>query len=205
MSLESYNKVLDKTLRDIQKRKIDIVVIGASLGGTIAIENLIKAISTKINVPIIIVQHMCKDMTIKFANRLDSINELNIVEVSDNERLVKGKVYIAKADYHLVISKKGIASLNSEVVVNGVRPAVDNLFTSVAKTYKEKVLAIVLTGMGRDGAKGIIDINKAGGYCVTQAEESCFIYGMPKACVETGVVNAILPLEYIASIINLLV
>ena len=197
----NYNSVLKKIEKESKKRNIKMIVIGASIGGPKALEKVLSEIPSNINMPILIVQHMFKEMTGKFAERLDSLVKVKVKEAEDGEDIKAGVVYIAKGDFHMLLNFSGKITLEHGETINGVRPAVDELFVSAAKIYKEKLLSVVLTGMGKDGAIGTVEVKKQGGYCISEAEETCFIYGMPKACKETGVIDAVLPIDLVSKAI----
>jgi len=182
-------------------REFDAVVIAASTGGPKALVYLISQLPKDIQVPIFIVQHMPKGFTTSFAHRLDSESQVRVVEAEEGMEIEAGNVYLAPGDYHMVIDKNQI-SLNQLEKLHGVRPAADYLFESASKIYKDRLLGIILTGMGRDGSQGMATIKKNGGYNIVQSERSCVVYGMPGSAVELGVVDAILDLEDISLSLN---
>lgn len=180
-----------------ESRNLNIIAIGASTGGPHAIYNVVGEIEPLENTVILITQHMPANFTKRLADRLNERCKFNVVEASDGELLKSGYVYVAKGGYHMEISKGRIV-LNEDPPMHGVRPAVDKLFLSVAKESKNKVLALILTGMGKDGAEGIKKIKENGGITMAQDKETSVIYGMPKAAVETGAVDYVLPLGKIS-------
>lgn len=182
-------------------KEIGAIAIGASTGGPRALNYLISSLPETINIPIFIVQHMPKGFTTSFAERLDREAKIKVVEAKDNMIIERNTVYLAPGDYHMLIEENRI-SLNSKEKIYGVRPAVDYLFESAARKYKERLLGIILTGMGRDGAKGMKAIKEFGGCNIAQSEESCVVYGMPRHAVESGVVDAVLGLEEISNSLN---
>lgn len=198
-----YNMRVDMKTDNIDK-KVDVVLIGASTGGPKALVTLIGNLPRKINVPILIVQHMPKGFTTSFAQRLNKESPVEVLEAENNMLIQRGKVYLAPGDYHMVIEGNKI-KLNTEEKIHGVRPAVDYLFKSGSKEYKDKVLSIILTGMGKDGAKGVEDIKEYGGYNIVQDEESCVVYGMPGSAVATGKVDEVLSLTDISNKLNKLI
>jgi two-component system chemotaxis response regulator CheB len=135
-----------------------------------------------------------------FAERLDRNSNLKVVEATEGEIIRENVVYIAPGGFHMEVNGNRI-SLNKEDPIWGVRPAVDKLFFSVAKVYKDKLLSIVLTGMGRDGAEGTVEVKKNGGITISEDEATCTIYGMPKATFETGKVDIVLPIQEISDAI----
>lgn len=180
----------------------EVIVIGASTGGPKAIENLLKRLPQNLGVAVLIVQHMPKGFTKSFAERLNKCCNIEVLEASDGMKIEKNKVYVAAGGYHMEVLKGRKISLNEEPTIWGVRPAVDKLFISTSKVFKEKVISIILTGMGRDGAAGVIAIKDAGGTTIAQDEKSSTIYGMPKVAYETGLVDYIVPLDEIYFKIN---
>lgn len=204
---QSKKKIIRKRIIDepnyfkedtIISKKIDAVVIGASTGGPKALQKVLGDIKDKIGVPIFIVQHMPKGFTKVFAERLDKICCLKVIEAEDGMNIENDTVYIAKGGHHMIIDKNKI-KLSDEAPIWGVRPAVDKLFESAIKKYKGNLLSIILTGMGRDGAIGTEVIKKAGGVTIAQNEETSTIYGMPRMAFETGKVDMVLPLKDIGS------
>jgi len=183
------------------KNSINIVCIGSSTGGTVALSKIIPNIYKNIGVPIVIVQHMPKLYTNSFAKRLDAQSDLKVVEAQGNETLEPNTVYIAQGGLQMLVKNRRI-SLEDSQPVNSHKPSVDPLFYSIAIEYKDHSLAIILTGMGHDGSKGIEAISDAGGFTVAQDEESSVIFGMPGSAIKTGKVNRIIPLDKIATFIN---
>lgn len=181
--------------RSINK-EIGAVVIGASTGGPKALTEVLKKIPGNIGVPIFIVQHMPKGFTTSFAQRLDKESELKVVEAENNMAIERGVVYLAPGDYHMEVDGSRI-KLNSNDKIYGVRPAVDYLFDSAARTYKSNLLGVIMTGMGRDGAEGMQSIKDMGGCNIAQNEETSVVYGMPGNAVAKGVIDCILSLDEI--------
>lgn len=181
----------------INNKKIDAVAIGASTGGPRALYEVITKLPNDLGVPVFVVQHMPATFTKAFADRLNKNSNLKVVEATDGQIIEKDVVYVAQGGYHMEVRGVRI-SLNKEEPLWGVRPSVDKLFFSAAKTYKEKLLSIVLTGMGRDGAEGTVDVKKNGGITISEDQATCTIYGMPKATFETGKVDMVLPIHEIA-------
>lgn len=174
-----------------------IIAIGASTGGTLAIEYIFKNLPNNLP-PIVVVQHMPQNYTRQFAERLNELSEIKIKEAEDNEILENGAAYIAKGDYHLTLERRG-ASFYTKLVksdkVQFQRPSVDVMFNSVANSAGKNALAILLTGMGRDGADGLLNIKNSGGLAVIQDEESCIVWGMPKAAYDMNAYDRIIPLS----------
>ncbi len=174
-----------------------VVGIGASTGGTEAIRLILQQLPS--NFPaIIITQHMPPNFTHSFAQRLNATCKINVHEACDGERILPGTAYIAPGDKHLEIVKKGViylVQLNDGPIVSGHKPAVDVMFESLAKAVGINAVAAVLTGMGKDGANGLLSLFQLGAITIAQDEESSIVYGMPRAAVEIGATKQIIPLE----------
>lgn len=181
------------------KKSQPILLIGASTGGPNAIETILKELTSDLNLIVLIVQHMPKGFTKTFAERLNKVCDLNVSEATDGIKISKNNVYIAPGGFHMVLNRGGIINLNTDSLVWGVRPAVDNLFISAASIYKENIISVILTGMGKDGAKGSIKVKENNGITISQDEKTSVIYGMPKAAFETGCIDYVLPLSEIAN------
>lgn len=178
--------------------KIECVVIGASTGGPKALYTVITALPANLGVPVFVVQHMPVGFTKAFADRLNANSDIRVVEASDSMPVERNVVYIAPGGYHMEVGLDKKIHLNLEPAIWGVRPAVDKLFISASKVYGSRIVSAVLTGMGKDGAQGTVEIKKQGGITLSEDKSTCTIYGMPKAAFETGMVDAVLPLEEIA-------
>ncbi|MDW8799715.1 chemotaxis response regulator protein-glutamate methylesterase [Clostridium sp. A1-XYC3] len=178
--------------------KIDAIVIGASTGGPKALYTVITSFPERLGVPVFVVQHMPVGFTKAFAERLNLNSKLKVVEASDGMSIEKDTVYIAPGGFHMEVGCDQKIHLNTEPTLWGVRPAVDKLFISAAKTYGAHIISAVLTGMGKDGAQGTMEIKKCGGTTISEDKSTCTIYGMPKAAFETGMVDMVLPIDSIA-------
>jgi two-component system, chemotaxis family, protein-glutamate methylesterase/glutaminase len=182
---------------------IELVCIGASTGGPQAIQTILTALPQNFPVPIVVVQHMPVGFTRLFAERLDSLKHLRVKEIEHADRLLPGNVYIAKAGYHLTICKDATspyADLNAPRIGQHI-PSVDVLFESAAKACGKRVVSITLTGMGQDGAHGAFALRHGGAYTIAEAEESCVVFGMPKAAIDTGAIEVVAPLHKIAGVL----
>lgn len=184
--------------KDDLKVNHDIILIGASTGGPKAVEMVIKDLSNDLNVAVLIVQHMPSGFTKTFAERLNRKCELNVIEATDGIKVEKNNIYIAPGGYHMILNKKGIIKLTTEEAIWGVRPAVDKLFISASEVYKDRIISVVLTGMGKDGAEGTKAVKSSNGITIAQDKESSVIYGMPKIAYETGCVDYVIPLKDIS-------
>lgn len=179
----------------------ELLVIGSSTGGPKALQDILPALPADLPVPCLIVQHMPSTFTRPFADRLDGLCQVHVKEAEQGEPLKAGTVYIAPGGIHMLYGArgpKGCVELSPEPVSSLHRPSVDVLFQSVADQYRGPVLAAILTGMGADGAKGMEQLKRKGAYTLAESEESCVVYGMPRAAVERGCVDVIAPLPDIA-------
>lgn len=179
----------------------DLLVIGSSTGGPKALQDILPAIPANLPVPCLIVQHMPSTFTRPFADRLDGLCQVHVKEAEQGEPLKAGTVYIAPGGIHMLYGSrgpKGCVELSPEPVSSLHRPSVDVMFQSVAEQYRGQVLAAILTGMGADGAKGMEQLKRKGAHTLAESEESCVVYGMPRAAVERGCVDLVAPLSDIA-------
>ncbi|MFP4347778.1 MAG: chemotaxis-specific protein-glutamate methyltransferase CheB [Desulfococcaceae bacterium] len=183
--------------------RIDVVAIGVSTGGPNALQEIIPLLSEDFPVPILTVQHMPPMFTASLAARLDQVSRIQVVEARDGEWVRPGIMYIAPGGRHMTVRRESAVraaiGLNNDPPVNSCRPAVDNLFLSVAEVYGGNVLAVILTGMGNDGLAGVTAIFGKGGYAYVQDRESSVVWGMPGAVVEANQADAIVPLDQIAA------
>ncbi len=181
------------------KKDINAVVIGASTGGPKALYSVITQFPQNMGVPVFVVQHMPAGFTKAFADRLDSNSKIKVLEAEDGMNVEKDTVYVAPGGFHMEVWRDKRIHLNKEPAIWGVRPAVDKLFISASKVYGENIISVILTGMGRDGAQGTVEIKENGGITLSEDESTCTIYGMPKAAYATGKVDLVLPIDKIAN------
>lgn len=177
-----------------------VIAIGASTGGTEAIREVLVRLPAEIP-PIVMVQHMPESFTPSFARRLDGLAALQVVEAQGGERLRPGTAYLAPGHSHLLIKREGggySSQLSASEPVNRHRPAVDVLFRSVAEVAGPDATAIILTGMGKDGALGMLAMRQAGAWTIGQDEASCVVYGMPREAAAVGAVAEVAALDDIA-------
>ncbi len=181
------------------KTKHKIVAIGASTGGPPALQHVLTRLPKDFPIPVIIAQHMPKLFTQSFAQRLNSLSQVAVKEAENGETLKPGTALVAPGDTHVGIKRRG-----NDVIVEFAnrtdyiyRPSVDHLMGSVAATYGAQSLGIILTGMGADGLAGIKEMKAKSGYVIAQDEETCVVYGMPKAVVNAQMADAVLPIERI--------
>ncbi|MCX6131010.1 MAG: chemotaxis response regulator protein-glutamate methylesterase [Proteobacteria bacterium] len=184
--------------------KQHIVAIAASTGGTEALKVLLSQLPAEIP-PTLIVQHMPPGFTLSFAKQLNKLCPFEVKEAKDGDRLSPGLALLAPGNFHMEISKSGSISsirLHQEQLLHGVRPAADYLFQSVAKYFGKNALGIILTGMGHDGAEGLLAMHKAGAFTLAQDEASSVVFGMPKMAIEAGGIDRVLALDEIASFLK---
>ncbi|HKK90435.1 MAG TPA: chemotaxis response regulator protein-glutamate methylesterase [Desulfobacteraceae bacterium] len=177
-----------------------LIAMGASTGGTKALTEVLSRLPH--NSPgIVVVQHMPAQFTRSFAQRLDTLSSLRIKEAEDGDTVANGTVLIAPGNFHMLLKRSGaryFVQVKKGPMVHHQRPAVDVLFTSVARYAGTNALGIILTGMGSDGAAGLLAMKTAGAATIAQDEASCVVYGMPKAAVDMGAVDHVQSLETIA-------
>lgn len=177
-----------------------IIAIGASTGGTEAIKAVLSKMPND-SPGIVVVQHMPPGFTAQFSMRLDSICSIHVKEARDGDSVVRGKALIAPGNFHMVLEKSGAryhVRLKKGPMINHQRPAVDVLFSSVAANAGANSVGVVLTGMGADGAAGLLEMKNAGARTIAQDEASCVVFGMPKEAIKLGGVDRILSLDKIA-------
>lgn len=185
-----------------RRGRIAAVVIGTSTGGPVALREVLPKLPTTLKVPIFVVQHMPARYTKSLANRLNESSLLPVQEALDGMKIEPNMVYIAPGGLQMCISKspKGtVIKTVDDPPENNCKPAVDYLFRSAAEVYGGNLLAVILTGMGRDGTEGCRIIKQLGGSVIAQHPEGCVVYGMPKAVVEEQLADRVIPLEKIAS------
>jgi len=177
-----------------------VIAIGASTGGTEAIKEVLCALPGEMP-PIVMVQHMPDTFTPSFARRLDSLSRLTVIEAQGGERLQPGTAYLAPGHSHMRVRKSGggfVLDLSQDEPVNRHRPAADVLFRSMAEQVGQNGLGVILTGMGKDGAQGLLAMRQAGAWNIGQDQASCVVYGMPREAAEIGALDEIASLGDIA-------
>ncbi len=179
-----------------------VLVIGASTGGPRALQTLVPALPAGLGVPVVIVQHMPTGFTASLARRLEQTSPFEVREAAEGDRLRPGLVLVAPGGRHLQFRAGGVAHLTDDPPVHGVRPSVDVTLASLAPLYGPRLLAVLLTGMGRDGARGLRMVSDRGGQTLAEDETTCVVYGMPKAAAEIGAVGGLLPLPALAPAIT---
>ncbi len=174
-----------------------LIAVGASTGGTIALEEIFKNWYQDFP-PTLVVIHMPERFTATFASRLNDICQVMVKEAENGERLLSGTIYIAPGNYHMLLRTQGTERtlrIVSGPKVCNQRPAVDTMFESVAIQAGRNCIGILLTGMGKDGAQGLLKIKNAGGYTIAQDEASSIVWGMPKEAINLGASDCVLPLK----------
>jgi two-component system chemotaxis response regulator CheB len=193
---------VEKISPDSRKQATRIVAIGVSTGGPQALQYLLPQLPGDFPGSIVVVQHMPEGFTEMFARRLDEICALKIKEAQSGDLLLAGRVLICPGSRHLKVKRLplgDVAILSDDPRVNGHRPSADVLFRSVAEEFGAKGIAVLMTGMGDDGAQGLGVVKAAGGMTIAQSEESCVVYGMPKAAVERGFAVRVVGLDALAN------
>jgi len=187
------------------RQEAAVLVIGSSTGGPEALAKVLPALPAALPVPVLLVQHMPPVFTRQFAQRLDRLCALTVVEAVDGTPLAPGTVHMAPGDHHLTIRRTGrglLTALDQAPPENFCRPAVDPLFRSAVEAYDGAVLGVVLTGMGSDGRVGAGRIREAGGEVVVQDQATSIVWGMPGAVATAGFADEVLPLDRVADAIG---
>ena len=194
-------QLLARSIKAHSKNDQQLIFIGASTGGIDAVKQILVQMPAE-SPPIVIVQHLPEVFTAAFAKRMDNLCEISVKEAEHNDRLMPGCAYVAPGHSHLTLArgaKHFVLHLNQEPPMNRHRPSVDHLFLSVAKIAGRNTIGVLLTGMGRDGAEGLLAMRKAGAFTIAQDEESCVVFGMPRTAIEIGAVMKVAPLRNIAA------
>lgn len=189
-------RVLRRPLSTTEK----LVIVGASTGGTEAIRTLLQPLPPD-SPGILITQHMPAGFTRSFAQRLNQLCQVTVSEASHGDRVLPGHVYIAPGDMHMRLARSGanyVVELDEGPPVNRHRPSVDVLFNSAAQTAGKNAIGVILTGMGKDGAAGMLAMHEAGARTLAQDEASCIVFGMPREAIALGGVDEIVPLAHMS-------
>jgi len=182
-----------------------LVLIGCSTGGPGALHHIIPKLPADLPAAVLVVQHMPPGFTRSLAQRLDELSPIRVKEAEAGDRVQNGKVLLAPGGYHMLVDPDGRIRLNQDPPMHGVRPAVDKTFESVVPIWQERMVGVILTGMGYDGGKGMVSLKKAGGRTIAEDASTCVVYGMPKVAVELGAADQVLPVHDIADAIARLV
>ena len=194
--LKAISNDLSNVVTDVLTTTHKVLAIGASTGGTQAIETVLKGMP--VNIPgTVIVQHMPKFFTASFAERLNNVCTMEVREAKDGDYIVPGLVLIAPGGIHLLVLKSGakyFVRLKDGPAVHFQKPSVDVMFQSVAKNVSKNAVGVLLTGMGSDGAKGLLDMHNSNAYTIAQDEKTSVVYGMPKEAIKLNAADTIAPL-----------
>ncbi len=178
-----------------------VVVIGISTGGPQALQHVLSHLPGEFAGSIVVVQHMPENFTEMFSRRLDEVCAVRVKEAQSGDMLLAGRVLVCPGNRHIRVKRMPLGDvvvLSDEPRVNGHRPSVDVLFRSAATEFGQEALALIMTGMGDDGAEGMGAVRSAGGLTIAQSEDSCVVYGMPKTAIERGYAAQVVPLESLA-------
>jgi len=175
------------------------VVVGSSTGGPRALHAFLTELPAWFPVPMLIVQHMPPGFTRSLAARLNEACAINVKEAEPGDRLQPGLALLAPGNFHLLVKKNGVVDLDQGPTVHGVRPSVDVTLKSAVEAYGRQLVAVIMTGMGVDGSEGAAMLHRLGGAVIAEHESSCVVYGMPRAVVEAGNADRVVPLPQIAS------
>jgi two-component system chemotaxis response regulator CheB len=199
--LSGRNKPIKLRARAPGAPKPGILVVGSSTGGPQALFELFKGLKGAVDVPIVVTQHMPPTFTTILAEHINRSTGVRTTEAKEGDVLEPGHILLAPGDYHMNVIAKGVQKvirLTKDPPENFCRPAVDPMLRSVIKAYGNRVLVVMLTGMGYDGLKGAKSVTEAGGTVIAQDEDSSVVWGMPGAVAEAGICEAVLPLKEIA-------
>jgi len=200
----SADAIMPKTTNNAMLQTTEkVVVVGASTGGTEALKTFLEAFPP--DTPgIVIVQHMPENFTAAFAKRLDQSCKISVKEAVNGDTVIRGRALIAPGNHHLLLKRSGAryyVEVKDGPLVSRHRPSVDVLFRSAARYAGKNSIGVIMTGMGDDGAKGMLELKESGGYTIAQDEKTCVVYGMPHEAVKLGSVAKVLPLQNIAGAI----
>ena len=190
---------ISKTIEGLHVGK-KLIGIGTSTGGPSALASIFRCFPKDFPAPVLVVQHMPEGFTKAFAERLNSESGLNVKEAEENDKVLPGCGYIAPGHSHMrleVINGEKIIKLSKGDKVSGHMPSIDVLFDSIALHSAKESICVIMTGMGQDGAKGILKIREKGGYTLAQDEETSVVYGMNRVAVQMGAIDRIVPLHEI--------
>jgi len=197
----------DTELADLSaksRKKIEIVIIGSSTGGPAALQYVIPTLPASFSVGIVIVQHIPKGFSESLAEHLNRKSKLEVIHGKDGDEILPGRVIVAPAGCELHFTKRGskayiqTARCEEPIPPAGFRPSVDQVVNAAVKVYQGSILGVLLTGMGKDGAKGLLKIRKLGGFTIAEDESTCVVFGMPAAAINMGAAVKVLPRDKIA-------
>ncbi|HBA55511.1 protein-glutamate methylesterase/protein-glutamine glutaminase [Syntrophorhabdus aromaticivorans] len=197
----SADAVIEKTTgRSMVQTTEKVIVVGASTGGTEALRLFLESMPADAN-GIVVVQHMPEHFTASFAKRLNDLCRIGVKEAEDNDTVIRGRALIAPGNRHMLLKRSGaryFVEVKDGPLVNRHRPSVDVLFRSAARYAGKNAVGVIMTGMGDDGAKGLLEMKQEGAYTIAQDEASCVVFGMPKEAIKLGAVDSVLPLDKIS-------
>lgn len=204
--VKAKNTVEMRSVSDAIRNDYKILLIGASTGGPTAVQRVLKDLGPNFKIPILITQHIDRTFDVNFANWLTETTCHTVELAKEGTEPLPGHTYLAPATKHLELIPFGNGSckmhLSNSAPVHFLRPAVDPMFNSAASIYGRYALAILLTGMGNDGAEGCVNIKNNGGYTIAEAASTCVVFGMPKAAIMEGGASAVLPLHQIGTFVK---
>jgi two-component system chemotaxis response regulator CheB len=190
-----------KTPTAMLKTTETVIAVGASTGGTDALQTFLQ--DMPLDCPgIVIVQHMPEFFTRSFANRLNEICKITVKEAENNDSVIRGRALIAPGNHHMLLKRSGAryyVEVKEGPLVNRHRPSVDVLFRSTARYAGKNAIGVIMTGMGDDGARGLLEMKEAEAYTIAQDEKTCVVFGMPNEAIKLGAADKIMPLDQIAA------
>jgi len=199
---------LPKPAQPIRRQLADqpnvLALIGTSTGGPKALNEVVPRLPADFKAAVLIVQHMPPGFTRSLADRLNACSRIPVKEAEDGEEILGGKAYIAPGDYHLTVNRNHVSfprfrvRLTKDPLVNGHRPSVDTMMLSAAREFPGRVVATILTGMGRDGTEGMRAIKAENGFTIAEDQSTCVVYGMPRSVIEAACVDRVAPLYRVA-------
>ena len=193
--------------KGVKSGKKKIIALACSTGGPKSLQQVVPLLPAKLDAPVVLVQHMPAGFTASLAQRLDEMSNVHVKEAEDKEVLQKGTVYIAPGGRHMRIEKSGkdyCIKLSDEPAIEGLRPCANLMYESLCHSDYDEITCVVLTGMGADGTKGIKELASRNKkiHVIAQDEDTCVVYGMPKAIAQSGLVNEVVPLGQVAEVIS---
>ncbi|MDD2798449.1 MAG: chemotaxis-specific protein-glutamate methyltransferase CheB [Bacteroidales bacterium] len=186
-------------------KRIQAITIGASAGGPQGLSTIVSTLPIDLPVPIFLVQHIDANFAEGFAAWLNTMSAIPVKIAENGEKALPGHIYLPPGDHHLLVKKDGVMAITKDAQEKGLRPSVDLLFKSIGEVYGNNVIAVLLSGMGKDGAEQLKKLHEKGAFTIAQEESSCLVYGMPGEAVKLGAVNKILrPENIVKEIVNLI-
>ena len=200
-------KKIAADMESIYRGDFELLAIGSSTGGPPALQSIFTALPKDLPLAIVVSQHMPPGFTRAFADRLNRLSDVAIKEAEEGDLVEKGRILIAPGGTHMTFTRRRnevSVNISAKTIDDMYAPSVDRMFSSAAEVFEDRSIGLVLTGMGSDGRKGVMDIKNAKGFIMAESEETAIVYGMPNEAVKTGKVDKILPLDQISTeIINL--